>query len=499
MKEFLFSPDSKGVIFSIYHALVLLALIAFVLTQSVFDWSFILPSGLSIVFLAESLLFVSEILSKQAKRPRMTAKAFLIVVFTLAWEALLFGLFVWYAGRIDELMFSAVVLGVLMLLCHDLNALLVFAMAPVTGEAKKNIYRRARKKRRQMRDLITIGITGSYGKSSVKEFLTQLLETKYRVLQTEKNENSEIGVAKTILKKLTREHEVFVCEMGAYKRGEIATTCKIAQPTIAIETGINDQHLSLFGNQENIVKAKWELVESLPLNGFAVFNGDSELLRREINKHHGTSYICSFSDGDMVPANVKVKRDRVLFSLDGHELEAPLLGKFNVLNLTLAIAVARHLGVKWSDIMRVLKMVRPPDKTMQLEQVGRGYIIDDSYNTNADGMRAALEHMKLFRGFKKVVVFPGILELGETASKRHEELGEHIGSIADELLITAEKHAAELEQGAKDKGMTRHHIHTVLDQRKLTEVLDKVTKKQKTVVLFESRGGEKGMEWLRKC
>jgi UDP-N-acetylmuramoyl-tripeptide--D-alanyl-D-alanine ligase len=498
MKEFLFSPASAQVFFSLYHILVLLTLLVYIFSKAWSEWTFWLPAIITVAFLAEGLQFGMEVFTKRLKRPRLTGKALLIILMTLFWEMLLIAVFVMFADGEVSSAYVALVLGVLMLLGHDLNALIVFSLNPVTGIAKRRIFERARKKRRSMGDLITVGITGSYGKSSVKEFLYALLENKFKVLKTAKNENTEIGVAKTILQKLTSEHEVFVCEMGAYKKGEIAVTCSIAQPRIGVLTGINEQHLLLFGSQENIVEAKWELIESLPLNGLAVCNGDSELVAEKMERYHGKSVSCSLSSGDMVPTRIYVGRDKIQFELEGHALEAPLLGAFNILNLTMAISVARHLGVKWRDIQEVLKTIQPPEQTMVLQKITGGYIIDDSYNTNPDGMRAALAHMKLFQEMRKVVVFPGILELGKESERIHRELGEAIGGVGDELILTGKIHADRLEEGALAGGLTRNHIHRIFDQKKLFPLLERFRENDEIVVLFESRGGEKAMEVLKK-
>ena len=127
---------------------------------------------------------------------------------------------------------------------------------------RKNLINKAKQKRLKFKNLLVIGITGSYGKTSTKEFLATILSEKYKVLKTKEHQNSEVGVSQCILNDLKPEHEIFVCEMAAYNRGGIKLLCDIVKPKIGILTGINEQHMATFGSQENIIKTKYELIES---------------------------------------------------------------------------------------------------------------------------------------------------------------------------------------------------------------------------------------------
>ena len=137
---------------------------------------------------------------------------------------------------------------------------------------RKILINKAEEKRLKFKNLLVIGITGSFGKTSTKEFLATILSEKFKVLKTREHQNSEVGMSQCILHELKQEHEIFVCEMGAYNKGGIKLLCDIAKPKIGILTGINEQHMATFGSQENIIKTKYELIESLPEDGIAFFN-----------------------------------------------------------------------------------------------------------------------------------------------------------------------------------------------------------------------------------
>ena len=158
-------------------------------------------------------------------------------------------------------------------------SLVVLSFQPLAALGRNQIIKRAKEKRAVFHNLLVIGITGSYGKTSTKEFLYTILVEKFgaeKVLKTKEHQNSEVGISQCILNDLKPGHEVFICEMGAYGLGGIKLLCDIAKPKIGILTGINEQHMATFGSQENIIRAKYELIEALPKDGLAIFNGDNE-------------------------------------------------------------------------------------------------------------------------------------------------------------------------------------------------------------------------------
>jgi UDP-N-acetylmuramoyl-tripeptide--D-alanyl-D-alanine ligase len=261
--------------------------------------------------------------------------------------------------------------------------------------------------------LIVIGITGSYGKTATKEILAHVLSEKFRTAKTLANNNTLIGVAKTVLFSLKTRHEVFVVEMGAYKRGEIKAICNLVRPKIGILTGINEQHVGLFGSMENIIKAKSELLESLPQDGLAVINGTNPITKK-----------------------LKVGRAPLKY-YQRLKLKTNLLGEHQQLNMAAAVIVAKHLGMSQGEIEKRLLKV-PQFKTAIAKQRGlnRALIIADSYNSNRDGFLAAIEFCRAVKSKRKILITPGISELGKLTRSVHEDIARVAAPVFDHIFVT---------------------------------------------------------------
>lgn len=508
LRAFLLQQKGHQIFFSVFHAILLACLILFFFlvylpAEPGFFASWF-AGIVSVIFLAESLRFGHRLLQKRIKRPALTAKAILIMCLTMVFELLLLYVIFILPGTVIELNYLVLVLLVLSLLDHDINAVAVFLLNRISKTVKKSIFKRARSKRLSREDLVVIGITGSYAKTSVKEFLSHILSGQFSVLKTEKNTNTEIGIANTILKRLKPEHEVFIAEMGAYGPGEVKLCCYMTRPQIGIFTGLNEQHLALFGSLDNTFHSKWELISFLADDGLAVFNGDSEQLKKRIVSARAMPITCGTNpdmDGiDALAKKVTVNPEGVTFTYRGRKFSANVLGSFQAVNLMMCIVVAEYLGMPLKDISERIKTIKSPAQTMSLEKFEKGFIIDDSYNVNPDGLKASLEYLDQFPKHRKIVFFPGILELGEKAARMHEEFGEIIARHGDQAFFFDPNFADFLKKGALAGGLTRENIHNESDQTKMIDVLKKIFKqnpKEKFVILFESRGAEKVLNWIR--
>jgi UDP-N-acetylmuramoyl-tripeptide--D-alanyl-D-alanine ligase len=505
MKEFLTQQNGREYFMNSFHFLYLgLALLYAV------SWAFI-PSwlaffqewflqGVAVLFLAECLQYGHKLLLRKLRRPKVTAKSILIFGFSCLVElAAILLLWSVSSGELSHDVLS-LLLVLLVVLEHDINAVSVHFLNFFSSIAKRRIFRKAQEKRLSRKDLVVIGITGSFGKTSVKEYLSYILSDHFKVLKTERNTNTEIGIAHTILQKLKPEHQIFVCEMGAYTKGEIRTCAQIARPGIGIFTGLNNQHAALFGSLDDTFKSKWELVQALPDDGLAVFNGDSEELKSRLKTVATTTVVCSNSDGDAVARDIVVTPDSLQFTYKDQPFSAALVGEFQVVNLLMSIVVAEHLGMSLGDIAERIKKIEAPEKTMSLVRFSRGLIIDDSYNVNSDGLKQALMHLDQLKDQKKVLVFPGILELGEESAHLHETYGEWIGMHVDYAFFTDAYFSPFLAEGALKSGLTRQHIFEVDDQNLLMDLVKGLLEdhpQSKFVFLFESRGSEKIMDMLK--
>ncbi len=316
--------------------------------------------------------------------------------------------------------------------------------------ARNQIIKKAKIKREGFEDLLVIGITGSYGKTSTKEFLYTILSEKFNVLKTEAHQNSEIGVSQCILNDLKEEHEIFICEMGAYNRGGIKLLCDIAKPKIGILTGINEQHLSTFGSQEKIIKGKYELIESLPEKGLAIFNGGNDYCL-ELYQNTSKPKRLYGKEGDIWPEDIEVAKDSVsfkVFSKDGDkaEFKINLLGSQNVENILGAVCCAKELGMSLKEIARACEKIKPEQGAMKLLKGKNGLnIIDSTYSANPDGVIADLNYLKIWPG-RKVIVMPCLIELGRASKEVHKRIGQKIGEVCDLAIITTKDRYKEIRE-----------------------------------------------------
>jgi UDP-N-acetylmuramoyl-tripeptide--D-alanyl-D-alanine ligase len=414
----------------------------------------------------------------------------------------------------------------------------ILPLYPLTWLLKQQRVRIARRKVASCKDLTIIGITGSYGKTSTKEFLASILATRYKVCKTPEHTNTELGMVQVVEQELTNEHEVFVVEMGAYKRGEIRAMCRITPPQIAIVTGINEQHQALFGSIEGTMQAKYELIEALspslpsPLKrgrevGVAVFNADNEHCREMARRFDGTKVYYSTRgnmqiDGNksvVMALNIKPSRDRVEFDICVNQLgvwepqQTPMTGKQKlsdsmqhvelpfpgvqvVSNFLAATTVALKMGIALETIADVARELRPrPGAMMPYAGINGAYIVDDSYSSNPDGFVAALDYLDVVKHAnasrsRVVVVTSGMIELGEAEREAYMRVGAKLNQTADVVVVTKEGVVDRF--GLNDTVMTRCEI----EPRTVIELLQSEMSAE-TVVLLEGRMPETILEAIK--
>src|SRR3989344_5515092 len=324
-------------------------------------------------------------------------------------------------------------------------SLIVLAFQPLAVFGRSRIIAEARTKRASMENLRVVGITGSYGKTSTKEFLAQILGQKYQVLKPPEHANSEMGISQTILRSLTDEHDIFVCEMGAYNKGGIKLLADIVKPDIGIVTGVNEQHLATFGSMENLLSAEGggELAEALPKEGVLFVNQNA--ISRLADKIHYNAK-CKVST-PQIP-QTKVAKDYISFEVEGVSFRVPVYGGHNVQNLLLAIAAAQELGMSIEEIAKVAESMPLELSAMKVKKIESGAtVIDSTYSANPDGVIADLEYLNLYEG-KKVLVMPCLIELGPAAKEAHKRIGQKIAEVCDLAIITTKEHFEDIKEGA---------------------------------------------------
>lgn len=373
-----------------------------------------------------------------------------------------------------------------------------FFLSPFEGFAKITLVSLARIKMRRMKNLKVIGITGSFGKTSTKEILAQILEKKLKVLKTPQNYNTPLGIAKIILKNLSKEHEVFIVEMGAYKKGEIKKLCSIAKPNIGILTGITQQHLERFKTLKNIILAKSELIQSLPKKGTAVINLDSHPCQKLAEKIKIPAICYSTSQklqtGNFIAAqNINLTRGGTSFILitnlnkKAHhaQIDTPLLGKQNVSNILASLAVALRLGLGFQDIKEAVANLTPIPHRLEVIKKDNTIIINDTYSANPAGIKAALEVLSLFKDRPKVIITPGLVELGSEQFKENFKMGKLIGRASDFVIVVGKTNKKALISGASSFKNIEEDLFGVPNLEEATKKLQELGLSA-PVILFEN-------------
>lgn len=355
---------------------------------------------------------------------------------------------------------------------------------PIEASIRKKFYNSAKEKLEGMPDLKIIGITGSYGKTSVKNFVTALLSEKYNVLMTPHSYNTTLGVVRTVNENLSPMHQVFVVEMGARQTGDIKEICDLVNPEAGILTSIGAQHLETFKTQENIVSTKYELLDSVG-EGKKFVNRDSELIRNHEKTENTITYGTS-SDCDYYAKDIKVTPSGSEFTLVTSQGEArlktKLLGKHNVINLVGSAAVAVEYGVSLEEIKIAMRRIESVEHRLQIKKQPDCTIIDDAYNSNPEGAKGALETLKEFEGCR-IVITPGMVELGDKEAEENEKLGAICAECADWVIFVGEKQYPTLKKGADSVRLEDEKIMCAKDIYEAFSMMRGIKEDNKIVLL----------------
>jgi UDP-N-acetylmuramoyl-tripeptide--D-alanyl-D-alanine ligase len=305
---------------------------------------------------------------------------------------------------------------------------------------------------KSMNRLVVIGITGSYGKTSTKYFLHKILSSKYNVLMTPESYNTPMGVVKTIRTQLKSYHELFICEMGAKYAGEIKEICDIVHPQYGIITSIGPQHLETFRTIETIIKTKFELADALPDDGVVFLNYGNEYIRNAACNKQTISYALSAEECCYGAKNIHASKAGSSFAVQSargeYHFETKLIGVHNVENIVGAIAVADYLGIEPGDMVMAVRRLESVPHRLQLINRQGMTIIDDAFNANSKGVQMALDALALFDGFK-ILVTPGLVELGTAQDRYNRELGIKAAAVCDYVILVGAKQTGSILAGLK--------------------------------------------------
>lgn len=367
-------------------------------------------------------------------------------------------------------------------------------MVPVEKSINQGFYDSAQKKIKTREDLKVVGITGSFGKTSTKFIVGTILKEKHNVLNTPESYNTPMGLSKVINNELNKDHEVFIAEMGAREIGEIKEVAELCQPNIGVITSIGPVHIETFKNIDNIMKTKYELIEELPADGIAIFNYDNEYLKKLADKTFKEKLLYGLEDIenlDVYADDIVVSELGSTFTLrnkEGNSISCTtkLLGKHNIYNILAGACVAISLGMSFEDISKGISKIEPIPHRLNIIDSGTGVIvIDDAFNSNPIGTKAALDVISQFKDGRKIIVTPGMIELGAMEEDANREFGNNIGKVCDYAILVGEKRTKPIYDGLMEVSFNPANIFIVNNLDEATEILGKITR-PKDVVLFEN-------------
>ena len=419
---------------------------------------------------------------KQTKRMnRLTSLVFLVM------SGITFVLIAVFSEYVPPVKFGIVAITPIFLplivpICH-------FICVPVEFIFRQFYISKAKKKLKKHPNLIKIGITGSFGKTTTKHILNVMLSKKYNVCMSPHSFNTPMGLTKVINSYLKPEHEVLITEMGARQIGDIAYLCKLIKPKHAIITSVSNQHLATFKTKENVYKAKKELVDSIQ-DGIISFNANNPGSKKMFEDCQKEKVLCGLNDDKYFAniSNINTSSQGSTFDLTINgkttTCTTKLLGLHNLEDIAISAGLAYKLGVRLSEIKNAISHLKPVAHRLELVSENGLTIIDNSYNSSVESSKSSLETLKLFDG-EKIVVTPGLVELGEEEYNANVNLGYQISQVAQKVIIVNTINQKAIEEGLRKGNFDAKNILMceTLDDAK--EELKKIVSVG-SVILFEN-------------
>lgn len=384
-------------------------------------------------------------------------------------------------------------LALLALYCgsHIVMMSAIWLLAPLENHINRGYRNDAARILASMPRLKVIGITGSYGKTSTKHYLNRILSEQFEVLMTPGSYNTTLGVIRTIREMMKPYTEIFICEMGAKNIGDIRDICELVHPTIGIVTAVGPQHLESFKTIDNVRRTKFELIDSLPADGLAVVNDDFEpIALQKISGCNSRRYSLHRPEADFRATSIVYSPNGSSFTIEGPDnmrldLHTRLVGECNVSNLVAAVIVALYLGMSHEKIRRAVDAIEPVEHRLSIKRTPAGItILDDAFNSNPSGSSMALDVLKAMTGGRRIIITPGMIELGERQHELNREFGRKIASSADIAIIVGQYNREPITEGIKE-GEGSPDVYEVASFSEAQRILQPLVKAGDTV-LYEN-------------
>lgn len=393
--------------------------------------------------------------TNSVKKPLVTTqKVKLIIYFSLLWLIIAF-----LAITLLTNLLMAIIISIVMLSQpYLLFGLSLLILKPYEIINRKKVIESSRNTILSAPNLKIIAISGSFGKSSTKEILYQLIKDEFKTLKTPESYNTVFGVAKVIDLEFDPSYEYFICEMAAYIKGDINELCHMAPPRYGIITGIAKQHLERFGNLKNIIEAKFELYENVSDKNNMSFNLDDPNITHELNIRR----VANPYGFGLQNKNAAVRLDLIKFDKNGtsfnliinnknYPVSTKLFGYSNAKNILAAVSMALKIGLKPQVLVQKIKALTPASNRFVLTKLGSATMINNTYSSNTQSFNEIINTAKQIEG-RKVLVTPGLIELGREESQIHLEIGKNLQGVFDLVILVGKNNkTVKLSRGLGNK------------------------------------------------
>ena len=376
------------------------------------------------------------------------------------------------------------------------NYYIVYLANIINKPVEKLVYlyykNKANRKLKSLNKMEVIAVTGSYGKTSTKNIISDILNVKYIAFPTPQNFNTNYGLIRTINEYIDKYNDYFVAELGAFRRGDIKSRASIVKPKYGILTKIGTAHLDTFGSIENTTKTKFELIESLPSDGVAFLNIDDEL---QVNYHLKNKVKVIWYglnvEADVYASDIKYCNSgmnfRVHFKNDkkSYDFATKLLGEANVYNILAGIAVGKELGLSVAELQKGVLQIKPIEHRLQMKKYGHITYIDDAYNSNPVGSKMALDILKLMPG-KKIIITPGMIEMGDKQYEVNYNFGKYIADSVDLAILVGIEQTRPIQKGILDSKFDKDKLIILNDVKEAINIAKNYFSNKETYILLEN-------------
>ena len=365
-----------------------------------------------------------------------------------------------------------------------------YLLLPVEIYKKQQIIRNATKKLKILSNLKIISISGSYAKTSIKDMLYTLLWKDFYVVKTPKSYNTQLSIGRTIVSMLKKNTDIFLVEMDAYHKNELAKLSTFVNPMYSVITAIAPQHLGRFGSMEKLAAAQFEVAQNLPSGGLLFINSTDEWsMKLESNYTCKKIFFGLRSEDDYRASDIKQTKEGLTFTFytpkENVKINLPLFGKHHVINFLAAAALANTLGIPLKTIQKRAGKILPTAHRQEIKKLGNLTLIDNSYNTNPKASKASLDTLREFPGKEKILLTPGLVELGSSASEENIHFAKGAARVCDYIIIVGQNAKNDLLIGLKEANFPKEQIVLVKSTKDGLKKAQEIAK-EGSVLLLEN-------------